>query len=755
MSAPRTPGIYIGMMTLVTFCLLAWSSIAAPCIEIGFFWVSAASALAVSIFAWLNGDRIGQGGMLLVCFMLACSIALAVTSIADNANFSILGEKYDAETGLLLGGLLAFCVVAAISARLSRKYPSTLAWGASLACTIAWAIWNYSLNRLLPEYTFIVTLIYTAGGLAAFLALCSCRDNLKDSQYIAVLAAIIVHLVISLPGSDENIPAGLIMSFFMSLAGILFLSVRSKAHTTVQITNLMFLYFGLESLAHNILNHIAGVQDIPAGIFISLAIMVWIWLRRDSIAGGFYRVSQFTFAVLGVCCLVPEAYSDQLFLGLVSALLLYTIACIRYALSVFPEWQLSLGDSSRYALAACGVLFVLVVTSAWCAAAIHMLKRNLGPARMVLYLKDTPLWPGDKAYVRLFMSDESLWPESVRNNPATDSELKEYIKYIRPGADRFSSITGTEEMEDDDEGYNDAGIGVKWRLVKNHLALLQVNAKSSAGYAGLFRGDRVLAVNGRKIDGMRKDDHDAWDRLFCKWQKGAVLSLDVRTHDGMKRNVALKIGDDYEDPPKSRIITAAKGRKVGYLYLHSFNDYQFREIRSHFRHFKDVGVQDLVIDLRYNSGGIMDYASQLAGLIGGETFEGRAFAAARHSERYQDRNDQYVFAKLPESLGIRKLAVITTRSTCSASELMISGLKPYLPVVTVGSATCGKPYSMSPIKIGEVVLFPVTARVLNSRGEGHYLTGIKPDFKADDDTSHQLGDPEEGMLKKALEVLWY
>ena len=57
------------------------------------------------------------------------------------------------------------------------------------------------------------------------------------------------------------------------------------------------------------------------------------------------------------------------------------------------------------------------------------------------------------------------------------------------------------------------------------------------------------------------------------------------------------------------------------------------------------------------------------------------------------------------------------------------------------------------MEFGEKTIFPVTSRVVNSRGEGDYTTGLKADFKAKDDLTHQLGDPQECMLKKALEIL--
>lgn len=97
--------------------------------------------------------------------------------------------------------------------------------------------------------------------------------------------------------------------------------------------------------------------------------------------------------------------------------------------------------------------------------------------------------------------------------------------------------------------------------------------------------------------------------------------------------------------------------------------------------------------------------------------------------------------------------VLTTDATCSASEVIINGLRPYLPVYTVGSTTCGKPYMMNSIGFGDSSLYPVNARVLNSRGGADYTNGIPPDIKAADDFSREPGDPQEKMLHTALQLL--
>ena len=164
-------------------------------------------------------------------------------------------------------------------------------------------------------------------------------------------------------------------------------------------------------------------------------------------------------------------------------------------------------------------------------------------------------------------------------------------------------------------------------------------------------------------------------------------------------------------------------------------------------------MRDLVLDLRYNGGGLLDHAKQLADLIAGNSFQGEVFLHVIHNSRFRDRDDELHFETIKNSLGLKRLVVLTTEETCSASECLINGLRPYLQVITIGKATCGKPYSMEHLTFGEHVLLPVNAMVVNKRNEAFSDSGIEPDIPAKDDVSYDLGDPREGMLKKALEVL--
>jgi len=601
MTAPKPPYISIVILTLITVIALAWSSFTAPCIEIGFFWASVVTSLSAALYAWYNSNRMGQSGMLLTYCTIACAITLAVASVVDLANFSLLGGRRDAQTGILLGGLIAFITVACIAVRSSKRFPSSLSWGCLLAFCMAVGYGSFYINSI----------------------------NLKYAAKIPVI----------------------------------------------------FLY-------------ITMVAFITA---------------------------------------------------------LFIAACIWYiSTSPIPlkqKWAVPL----RLAFAAGSFVVALSLTAFWFSASLDMLIHNYSPIRFIVMLKNTPFWPGDAAFVRLAMQDCSLWADEIGTDPPEHLSINGYLKAIRPSEDQFSNVFDYKEDWNDEIGFDADGIGIRWKAEKDSLTLIRVNSKSSAGKIGLARGNRIEAVNGIWIRGLNVDTN--WRSLFGKGKMGSKVSLSLLTCSGKSRNVSVQVTVNPQDPPKSSIITTTNGNKVGYLYLEHFSASQFKNITEHFEAFKNAGVRDLVLDLRYNSGGTVQKAKILASLIGGKAVNGKLFIRWERSQRYEDNKTEYIFESSPESMDARRLVVLTTDDTCSASEAVINGLRPYMPIYTVGSATCGKPFGMELIEFGDKILSPVTARLLNSRGEGHYSSGIRADFKAKDDLNHQLGDPQEGMLKKALEVL--
>ena len=170
------------------------------------------------------------------------------------------------------------------------------------------------------------------------------------------------------------------------------------------------------------------------------------------------------------------------------------------------------------------------------------------------------------------------------------------------------------------------------------------------------------------------------------------------------------------------------------------------------RSLKAAGATELVLDLRYNGGGLVDVAVHLASLIGGARISGQVMINWTHNDKVGPiLNKVTRFNETPEqTLNLQRLVVITTRSSASASELIINSLRPYMPVTVIGDTTYGKPVGQYGFNFCEKVLVPVAFSLKNANNEGDFFDGIPADCAAPDDITHQLGDPAEASYAEAL-----
>lgn len=193
---------------------------------------------------------------------------------------------------------------------------------------------------------------------------------------------------------------------------------------------------------------------------------------------------------------------------------------------------------------------------------------------------------------------------------------------------------------------------------------------------------------------------------------------------------------------------------TGHLVFESFITPSANELADAFAYFKALGISDLILDLRYNTGGYLSIAQTLASYIGGNTLAGYTFAKLSYNDKHPEVNSKFPFVNTSYSIGLPRLVVITTRSTASASEAVINGLKPYCTIVTVGDTTNGKPTGMNGWDVGKkYYMWPVTFKIVNSANEGDYFDGFAPSKFAVDDITHDWSDRNEACLKQAISYL--
>lgn len=193
---------------------------------------------------------------------------------------------------------------------------------------------------------------------------------------------------------------------------------------------------------------------------------------------------------------------------------------------------------------------------------------------------------------------------------------------------------------------------------------------------------------------------------------------------------------------------------TGHLVFESFIEPSENELEAAFMFFKANNVKDLILDLRYNSGGILDVAKSLASYIAGNSHQGEVFLKLQYNDNHPAQNNPFLFRTTPFPATLTRLVVITSRSTASASETVMNGLKPIIQVVSIGDTTDGKPTGMNGWAIGKkYAMFPVTFKTVNSLNQGDYFDGIFPLKLVSDDITHDWSDRNELCLKEAIHFL--
>ena len=191
--------------------------------------------------------------------------------------------------------------------------------------------------------------------------------------------------------------------------------------------------------------------------------------------------------------------------------------------------------------------------------------------------------------------------------------------------------------------------------------------------------------------------------------------------------------------------------KVGYFVLKSFIEPSMDELTETFSYFNAEGVNEVVIDLRYNGGGRMDVAMYLVSFLISSEIDGQNFINYTHNETLSHENFGYNAVRSSSSLDLDKVYFITSKGSASASEAIINGLDPYLDVYLVGDDTYGKPVGMYSLLSNKsnLVYVPVTFKLTNSVDFGDYYDGLPADSYVSDALITDFGELE-AVLSEVL-----
>lgn len=358
---------------------------------------------------------------------------------------------------------------------------------------------------------------------------------------------------------------------------------------------------------------------------------------------------------------------------------------------------------------------------------------------------------GQKQFVFDVMNDVYFWVDQIPvvdpANFATPEALLDAMLF-KP-LDQFSAIVSAAT----DTALFSAGQIVAFGfgsvlLATDDLRVTSVVAGSPAEQGGLQRGYRVLMIDGRTIADIVANE--GLSVAFGPREVGVQRTLTVEDLGGMQSDITLTKEVVTLDPVPVSNVFDVSGTPVGYLYFTIFVDPSVPALDAEFATFRNLGVRNLIVDMRYNGGGLTAVAEYLGDLLGGLNANGAVFSQTVFNVNNSFRNFAKVFVNQVNSITLDRIIFITTPATASSSEIVINGTDPHLDVVVIGDTTFGKPVGSLGIGFCDSVLRPISFQTLNANGFGDFFNGLPTDCPAQDDLNFVIGDPAEASLAEAL-----
>jgi C-terminal processing protease CtpA/Prc len=405
----------------------------------------------------------------------------------------------------------------------------------------------------------------------------------------------------------------------------------------------------------------------------------------------------------------------------------------------------------------------------------------------------------EKRWLKSYMDALYLWYQEIPSvDPAAYATMDAYFQALKTPAvtasnkrkDAFSFTLDTATWEAQSVAGVEAGYGIRWVLLAarppRDIVVAQVEPGSPAALAGIVRGLHVATVDGTAlVDG----DPNALNAGLFPVKAGEGHTIAFQDSAGASTSTVTLTSANVTMTPVGvgtasgfqtvTTIPTANGA-VGYML---FNDHVATSeilLARGITQLKAAGVADLILDMRYNGGGFLDIASELAYMIAGSpSTAGKVFERLVFNDKAPAGENPVTggaltptpfhsttqgFSAAPgqvlPALNLSRVFVITSGNTCSASESVINSLSGVgVQVNLVGGTTCGKPYGFYPQDNCGTTYFAIQFQGVNAAGFGDYADGFVPGGSGPsghpgcvvaDDFTHALGDPAEARLAATL-----
>ncbi len=401
-------------------------------------------------------------------------------------------------------------------------------------------------------------------------------------------------------------------------------------------------------------------------------------------------------------------------------------------------------------------------------------------------------------WLRSWSNRTYLWYSEITDaNPASTPDRLDYFELLKTNAttpsgaqkDKFHFTQDTAERYERVSTGASASLGARYAIISSRpprdVRVAYTQSPSPLGDQNVARGAKFLEVDGVDIvNGATQADVDVINGALFPSDVGQTHTFLIEDTPGATpRSVTVTSTTVISDPVLLSNVIDQGSDKVGYVLFNTFGTSTAEQrLFDTFTTMESAGITDLVLDLRYNGGGFLDIAAELGYMIAGTNTASQTFELIEFNDKYPTRNPitNAVISPTPfysnargftvsqgtalPTTNLNRVYILSTRSTCSASEALINGLRGIdVDVVLIGNTTCGKPYGFYTTDNCGVSYSTIQLKGSNAKGFGDYGDGFSPGLSGQtvsgelvngcvipDDYTAQLGDTNEAMLSAAL-----
>jgi len=397
-------------------------------------------------------------------------------------------------------------------------------------------------------------------------------------------------------------------------------------------------------------------------------------------------------------------------------------------------------------------------------------------------------------WLRSWSNELYLWYDEIADTDPSSLTTPDYFEQMQTfertpsGArkDKFHFSIPTDEYLAESQSGIVGGYGARFTILESTpprrvvVAYTAPDTPATEPATNLRRGTEILEVDGADI--VNGNDVDAINAGLFPGDAETHTFLVRDVDNQLTRTVTMTSGQFAILPVQNLTLIETELGAVGYLTFNDHNRTAEAGLVNALTQLRDANISDLVLDLRYNGGGLLAIANQLAFMIAGDQAAGQVFETLEFNDQHPDFDpvtgsplepDEFITStvgfSLPSgtplpSLGLSRIFILTGPGTCSASESIINGLRGIdVEVIQIGDTTCGKPYGFYPFDNCGTTYFSIQFRGVNQKGFGDYTDGFSPintpqpegiavtGCLVSDDFTRSLGDPLEGRLRAALQ----